>query len=468
MQVGSTWDGNYSRFTFDEAKRYLMMLKEQGVPILDDELNLMQEISLTALRRTVQDAVGDGSPNDGCKIVGTGAANNFTIKGGGGAADTAGHYYVAGYLVALPSDTTYSGQEVAQATLTTPGGARTDEVYLDVWLDEIDGTEDTGIVDPTLAVETSRRLKLMWAVKVSEGGAVPPDYTDGNGIRHHTSWLATLARTATAAIDAGMVTDRRKAIATLTGHLAAADPHPQYLTQAEGDARYQQGAHTHAAASESTAGPAEIATQAEVDAGTDATRIVTPATLATYVGSRCLWRTGDVRLTLRASAPAGWVAMNDGTIGDASSGGSTRANADCQALFTLLWQSIPNAWCPVSGGRGASAAADWAAHKTITLPRVLGRALAAAGTGQGLTARALGSYLGAETHTLTVGEMPVHDHQYIKLIGGLTGSEAGDAIFTEETLTGTTQPMGSTEEAGGGQAHNNLQPTAFLNVHIKL
>ena len=46
--------------------------------------------------------------------------------------------------------------------------------------------------------------------------------------------------------------------------------------------------------------------------------------------------TGDVKTTLKTTADAGWVMMNDGTIGDASSGGTTRANADTQALFGLL------------------------------------------------------------------------------------------------------------------------------------
>ena len=82
--------------------------------------------------------------------------------------------------------------------------------------------------------------------------------------------------------------------------------------------------------------------------------------------------TGDVKTTLKTAADAGWVMMNDGTIGDASSGATTRANADTQALFTLLWTNVSNTNCPVSGGRGASAAADFAAHKTIALPKMLG------------------------------------------------------------------------------------------------
>ena len=90
--------------------------------------------------------------------------------------------------------------------------------------------------------------------------------------------------------------------------------------------------------------------------------------------------TGDVKLTLKTSADSGWVLMDDGTIGSASSGATTRANADTEDLFTLLWTNVTDSWAPVSGGRGASAAADFAVNKTITLPRVLGRALGIAGS----------------------------------------------------------------------------------------
>ena len=116
--------------------------------------------------------------------------------------------------------------------------------------------------------------------------------------------------------------------------------------------------------------------------------------------------TGDVKLTYKTVADSGWVMMNDGTMGDASSGGTTRANADTQALFTLLWTNIPNIYCPVSGGRGVDAATDFNAHKTIKLAAALGRSLGICGTGAGLTARALGQALGEENHTLAVAEIP--------------------------------------------------------------
>ena len=55
--------------------------------------------------------------------------------------------------------------------------------------------------------------------------------------------------------------------------------------------------------------------------------------------------TGDVKQTFKTVADAGWVMMNDGSIGDGSSGAMTRANPDTQALFTLLWNNIGDAYC---------------------------------------------------------------------------------------------------------------------------
>lgn len=209
MDRGIDWGGDYSRFSFDELKRYLMMLKEQGVPVLDDEFNLLQEILLTVIRRVVADSFGDGSVTNGFLIAGTGASNNFTIKGGDGTAGGAGRLYLSGYPIVLAQDTTYAAQPIAQAALTTPSANRLDEVYIDAWLDEVDNSNDPAIIDPSMGIETSRRLKLLWKVKVAEGSTTPPAFVDGNALPHYTLLLAKINRTATAAINASMVVDKR-------------------------------------------------------------------------------------------------------------------------------------------------------------------------------------------------------------------------------------------------------------------
>lgn len=72
--------------------------------------------------------------------------------------------------------------------------------------------------------------------------------------------------------------------------------------------------------------------------------------------------------------PSGWLKANGTTIGSAASGATNRANADTEALFSLLWVNFDNATLPIqtSGGvattRGASAAADFAANKRLPVP----------------------------------------------------------------------------------------------------
>lgn len=80
-----------------------------------------------------------------------------------------------------------------------------------------------------------------------------------------------------------------------------------------------------------------------------------------------LLQTGDWLFTGKAGTRSGFVRANGGTIGSATSGASERANADCEDLFIFLWGNHADTICPVVGGRGGSAAADWAANKKITV-----------------------------------------------------------------------------------------------------
>lgn len=260
--------------------------------------------------------------------------------------------------------------------------------------------------------------------------------------------------------------------------------------------------------------------------------------------------TGDVKPSYSTSL-SGWVSLNDGTIGDGTSGGTTRANADTQDLFELLWGNVTNANCPIfdSSGvistRGASAAADFAAHKRLQLPLWRSRVAGATGTGTvnlvftadsgtdlltfqsnqsfytgtaftvansggalpnplapattyyaiyqsattiqvattlanaiagtainlttngsgtntatiTLTARSLGDYAGEETHALTIAEIPSHTHFYNEITTGPTGIQGG---ATDGEVTATSSAT------GGSTAHNNIQPSTFLNWFIKL
>lgn len=132
------------------------------------------------------------------------------------------------------------------------------------------------------------------------------------------------------------------------------------------------------------------------------------------------------------------------------------------------------------------------------LPNPAGRVLGVVGSGSGLTARGFGSNVGAETHTLTVAEMPTHNHtgttntsstgitlsdpghthsyvnqpNNVELAVSLTTTDAADNVNQNQTtgssFTGITlnDPTHShtftTSNTGLSNAHNNMQPTLFF------
>lgn len=212
--------GNYLGNNFSEAKRYMNLLHQQGRGIWNVDMNELMDVDLTRTRRLAIDLYGFKTAiGDAFKCVGTGAANDFTVKGGGGTLATALRFYLQGYPCLIVSDTTYSGQNAAlndslataPAALSAPGAPRTDEVYLDVSLKEVDGVSDAPLIPPTLVDSVTRRLRLITEVKVAVGpSTTPADFVDGGGVQHYTVKLATLSRfAAQAAINAPDLVDAR-------------------------------------------------------------------------------------------------------------------------------------------------------------------------------------------------------------------------------------------------------------------
>jgi microcystin-dependent protein len=211
------------------------------------------------------------------------------------------------------------------------------------------------------------------------------------------------------------------------------------------------------------------------------------AILAATDASSFGFTAGDAKLTLKTTADTGWVMANDGTIGSATSGATTRANADTEDLFAVLWD-ISETYAPIytSAGalstRGANAAADFAANRRLSVLSILGRAIAVAGAGSGLTSRALGQPVGAETHQLTQAELPsatltttITDpgHTHATGANSINVTAGGDTYRNSGTAgtnvsTATTGITASTALGGSNTAHNNVQPTIFLNVMLKL
>ena len=193
--------------------------------------------------------------------------------------------------------------------------------------------------------------------------------------------------------------------------------------------------------------------------------------------------TGDISMFFGSTAPNGWLLCDGGTIGNAASSGTARANADTELLFEFLWNNLGDAEAPVSSGRGASAQADFDANKTITIPDFQGRSPVGSGAGSGLTSRTLGAKGGEEDHALTEAENGPHDHileapnatglpgsesqldmpTSIGGVGGYRGLRGVD--YTNGTGPFTAQ---TTADSGSGNGHNTMHPFTVVNFKIKL
>jgi hypothetical protein len=211
--------------------------------------------------------------------------------------------------------------------------------------------------------------------------------------------------------------------------------------------------------------------------------------------------TGDIKFRATGETVTGWVKLNAQTVGSATSGATGRANNDTQSLFIYLWGNCPDAHCPVVGGRGGSALADFNANKQITLMdwrarmpfglddmgnSAVGRLLASnvtSGGGDGVTTP---NATGGETnHTLTATELANHTHTVtdpghvhnagdnVAIFNGVGGQgpSSGGSNLTAigSAVTGITIPAtpgGATPT--GGAAHNNMSPFMLGTWYIKL
>lgn len=164
--------------------------------------------------------------------------------------------------------------------------------------------------------------------------------------------------------------------------------------------------------------------------------------------------TGDVKYSVRNTDHDGWMLCD----------GRSLTRTEYPELFDVIGTAF-----------GSSSGT------TFNLPNSLGRVLGAIGQGSGLTNRALGASVGAETHTLTVGEIPSHTHSvndpghthtYVNQVGdqntdnAFASETAADQVDYNQT-TGSSTTGITIQSTGGGGAHNNMQPTLFIgNVFI--
>lgn len=166
-----------------------------------------------------------------------------------------------------------------------------------------------------------------------------------------------------------------------------------------------------------------------------------------------------------AGSRSGYLLLAGQTVGSAASGADD-ASDDYESIFTFIWTNVADSEAPVSSGRGASAAADWAANKTITFPDCRGRVLLGADNMGGSSADVatdteadtIGDVGGEEDHTQTEPELVGHTHTYTAPTSG--GTSAVNPAFTASggSTTGST---------GGGTAFNIMQPYLTINVFIR-
>jgi hypothetical protein len=219
-------------------------------------------------------------------------------------------------------------------------------------------------------------------------------------------------------------------------------------------------------------------------------------------------QTGDIKIRYDVAIISGFVRLNGKTIGSASSGATELADPSAQALFNYLW--VKDTTLVVTpGGRGASAAADWAANKQLTLPDGRNRllmALADMGNSDiGYLANntftkgnqiTLGSMLGAARLQLSQTQLPNHAHNIYfydpghthGVSGGIYGSTAlnlnyyqgggqgGNGAGITINAAGTGCFIGSsygvnnstTTAAGSGAAFDSANPILLITVYMKL
>ena len=165
--------------------------------------------------------------------------------------------------------------------------------------------------------------------------------------------------------------------------------------------------------------------------------------------------TGDIKYSILSDDHHGWLKCDGRAIS--------------RDFYSQLFDTIGTSF---GSGDGST---------TFNLPDCRGRVLGVLGQGSGLTNRTIGNLVGAETHTLTISEMPSHNHSitdpgHTHSYINNTNNQNTDNAFASETTaddadlsktTGSSTTGITINNTGGGDAHNNMQPTIFMtNIFI--
>ncbi len=145
-------------------------------------------------------------------------------------------------------------------------------------------------------------------------------------------------------------------------------------------------------------------------------------------------------------APRGWAFCQ----------GQLLPIAQNTALFSILGTTY--------GGDGRT---------TFALPDMRGRVVVSPGHGPGLSNYNLGQKGGSQTNTLTIANLPQHNHQVTIPVstsesGEPTGVLGNGDIYGEEATPNAFYPGATSTNVGGGQPVNNLEPYLTINYIIAL
>ncbi|NIM14323.1 MAG: hypothetical protein GTO45_19995 [Candidatus Aminicenantes bacterium] len=160
--------GNFSndkQDTFDPAKGYTGIRLQKGVPLLDRDWNELEDIRRYAEVMLRRHYIGNGVPDeDSFKITAADPpGNDFRIAGG--------RCLVDGFEVVNEVDAVLYSKQEGVETLSVLSLARTDTVYLDVWIEEVTSVQDEALKNANdVRMQTCIRHKINWLVKVDEGG----------------------------------------------------------------------------------------------------------------------------------------------------------------------------------------------------------------------------------------------------------------------------------------------------------
>jgi microcystin-dependent protein len=151
---------------------------------------------------------------------------------------------------------------------------------------------------------------------------------------------------------------------------------------------------------------------------------------------------GEIRIFTFNFPPRGWALCN----------GQTMAIQQNQALFSLLGTTY--------GGNGTT---------TFMLPNLQGRM--PIHFGSGFTQGQVGGEVG---HTLTIGELPSHNHLVSGSTATATQTSPSGAVMASGTHTAYASAISSNmnpaavTNTGGSQAHPNLPPYLTVNFCIAI